>query len=115
MTTHQEIDQALAILDERGMPRHQAYPYMFRFLKSIGYAVRPPVFLPFRMLLIVFGVYFAIAWSALMIFLFDHSAAGTLVGGLVAGWFFGYQMANWFRRLRAKFDVPEWGDIQLKA
>ena len=74
--------------------------------------VRPPLFLPFGRLVLLFGATFALVWGGGMAFLGlavggVHPAAIT-GGAVLAGALFGLAMGFYYRRLGRKLRLNDW-------
>jgi hypothetical protein len=107
-----QLDRSLAMLSARGLARRHAAPLLFRLLWTCGVRVRPPHFLGFAQVAIVYGGWFTCAWGLLMWGLV-WSAQGldlpaVLVRATGAGAMFGLTMAWFYRRERREFKLPAW-------
>jgi hypothetical protein len=54
-----QLDRSLAMLSARGLSRHHTEPLLFRLLWKLGIRVRPPHFLGFAHIALVFGTWFS--------------------------------------------------------
>jgi hypothetical protein len=107
-----QLDRSLAVLSERGLSRRHAEPLLFRLLWTCGVRVRPPHFLGFAQIAVVYGTGFAGAWGVFMWVLvwsqqgLDLPGVALRSGG--AGAAFGLMMAWFYTRERREFALPAW-------
>jgi hypothetical protein len=79
-----QLDRSLAVLSQHGLSRNHAEPLLFRLLWKLGVRVRPPHFLGFASIALVFGTWFAGAWGVFMwTLVWSHQASAS------AAWRFG--------------------------
>jgi hypothetical protein len=110
-----QLDRSLAVLSERGLARHHAAPLLFRLLWKLGIHVRPPHFLGFAHIAVVYGTWFAGAWGVFM-WTLVWSQQGVGVAGValragIAGACFGVMMAWFYTRERREFALPAWESL----
>ncbi|WP_075792809.1 DUF6404 family protein [Massilia putida] len=107
-----QLDRSLAVLLARGLSRHHAEPLLFRMLWKLGINVRPPHFLGFASIAIVYGVWFACVWGGFMwTLVWSHQGigiAGVALRAVIAGACFGLLMAWLYARERREFALPAW-------
>jgi membrane associated rhomboid family serine protease len=110
-----QLDRSLAVLSERGLSRHHAEPLLFRLLWKLGINVRPPHFLGFASIAIVYGTWFACAWGVFMwLLVWSHQGvglAGVALRAAAAGACFGLLMAWFYARERREFALPAWESL----
>jgi hypothetical protein len=110
-----QLDRSLAVLSARGLSRQHAEPLLFRMLWKLGVRVRPPHFLGFAHIAIVYGVWFACAWGVFMWMLVwcqqGIGIAGVALRAIGAGACFGLLMAWFYARERREFALPAWESL----
>ncbi|MFL6634365.1 MAG: DUF6404 family protein [Massilia sp.] len=107
-----QLDRSLAMLSERGLSRRHTEPLLFRLLWACGVRVRPPHFLGFVHIALVYGAWFACAWGVSMWWMV-WSQQGLGIAGVAlrsggAGAAFGLTMAWFYTRERREFALPAW-------
>jgi hypothetical protein len=109
------LDRSLALLSTRGVARRHAAPLLFRLLWRLGLRVRPPHFLGFASIAIVYGGWFACVWGAFMWMLVwsqqGIGGAGVALRAGSAGACFGLVMAWFYVRERREFGLPAWESL----
>ncbi|WP_198116729.1 DUF6404 family protein [Massilia rhizosphaerae] len=107
-----QLDRSLAVLSQRGLSRNHAEPLLFRLLWKLGVNVRPPHFLGFASIALVYGGWFTGVWGVLMwMLVWSHQGvgiAGVALRALAAGACFGLLMAWFYTRERKEFALPAW-------
>jgi hypothetical protein len=107
-----QLDRSLAMLSARGLAHRHAAPLLFRLLWKLGIRVRPPHFLGFFHIVLVYGTWFTCAWGVFMWVLvwsqqgLDFRGVALRSGG--AGAAFGLMMAWFYTRERREFGLPAW-------
>ena len=107
-------ERALQVLAQTGMNKANYAPPLFRLLWRLRADCPPPHFLPFWQAAALAGVFFALAWAAL-IGLFGqilswprpHGLALPLIA-LLVGALFGLAMALYYAYGRRKHRLPQW-------
>jgi hypothetical protein len=107
-----QLDRSLAMLSARGLARRHAAPLLFRLLWKLGVRVRPPHFLGFAHIALVYGTWFACAWGLLMwLLVWSQQGSGIAAVALRAGGAgaaFGLMVAWFYTRERREFALPAW-------
>jgi len=107
-----QLHRSLAVLSQRGLPRHRYEPPLFRLLWKIGIQVPPPHYMGFAKVSVCFGAWFAVFWGSLMWLLMwsrqGRGLADDALAATVAGACFGLIMAWFYERDRRKFSLPAW-------
>jgi hypothetical protein len=107
--------EALRILGETGIWRSNYLPPATRTLWRLGFEVRPPHFISFGRTMLFLGIYFGLAWGAIMylssLIVLGRSVVPLPAFALVcagAGFFFGVSMATYYAYGRRKHRLPAW-------
>ena len=107
-----QLDRSLALLSARGLARRHAAPPLFRLLWKCGVRVRPPHFLGFAHIALVYGAWFTCAWGVFMwLLVWSHQGVdfpGVALRSAGAGAAFGLTMAWFYTRERREFALPAW-------
>jgi membrane associated rhomboid family serine protease len=107
-----QLDRSLAVLSARGLSRHHAEPLLFRMLWKLGVNVRPPHFLGFASVAVVYGIWFACVWGGFMWMLVwsqqGIGIAGVALRAAAAGACVGLLMAWLYARERRECALPAW-------
>jgi hypothetical protein len=107
-----QLNRSLAMLSERGLSRRHTQPLLFRLLWTCGVRVRPPHFLGFAHVALVYGTWFTCAWGVFMWALVwspqELGIAGVALRSGGAGAAFGLTMAWFYTRERREFALPAW-------
>jgi hypothetical protein len=107
-----QLDRSLTMLSARGLARHHAAPPLFRLLWKLGVRVRPPHFLGFGHIALVYGTWFTGVWGVLMwLLVWSHQGVdfpGVALRSGGAGAAFGLMMAWFYTRERKEFRLPAW-------
>jgi hypothetical protein len=109
------LERSLTMLADRGLPRRHFEPLLFRLLWKLGVNVRPPHFLGFAHIAIVFGTWFAGIWGAFMWCVvwsrMGKSVAAAALTTAAVGACFGFMVAWFYARERKEFALPAWETI----
>jgi membrane associated rhomboid family serine protease len=100
------------LLSGRGVARRHAAPLLFRLLWRLGLPVRPPHFLGFASVAVVYGTWFTVVWGVFMWTLVwsqqGRSIVDVALRAAAAGACFGLMIAWLYARERREFAVPAW-------
>lgn len=115
MTFEDQKEKSLAMLSQRGLTPSISAPLLFRLLWAIGIKLPPPHFMGFATLSVIWGVWFAVAWGAIMRMavwsrqdLTMLQAAGSAVA---VGALFGLSLGAVYARGRKKYGLPTWASF----
>lgn len=115
----QAVNQALEKLATTGIWRSNYAPPLYRLLWRAGLNVPPPHFAGFARNSLLNGVWFCLAWGALMWFGIWSSngvpPVRALFSSLLAGTIFGLTMAFYYRHGARKYQLPQWADYQART
>jgi membrane associated rhomboid family serine protease len=107
-----QLDRSLALLSSRGVSRRHAAPLLFRLLWRLGLRIRPPHFLGFTGVAVLYGTWFTSAWGVFMWMLvwseLGKSIVDVALRAAAAGACFGLMIAWLYARERREFAVPDW-------
>jgi hypothetical protein len=107
-----QLDRSLAMLSARGLARRHTEPLLFRLLWKLGVRVRPPHFLGFAPVAVVYGTGFACAWGVFMwVLVWSQQGLdfhGVALRSAGAGAAFGGVIAWLYARERREFALPAW-------
>jgi hypothetical protein len=110
-----QLDRSLALLSGRGVARRHAAPLLFRLLWRLGLRVRPPHFLGFASVAVVYGTSFTVVWGVFMWTLVwsqqGRSIVDVALRAVAAGACFGLMIAWLYARERREFAVPDWDAV----
>ncbi|MDO6729431.1 DUF6404 family protein [Marinovum sp. 2_MG-2023] len=117
MTTEYERrwTAAQAEMTSAGVWQSNATPPVILLLRRLGLRPRPPYYIGFWQLALVYGAFFSVFWGLLMWFL-DWSARGmsvpaALLSSLVAGTLFGLILSTLTHRSRKRHGLRNWNDL----
>ena len=107
-----KLSAALERLATTGIRRGNFSPPMHRLLWRLGVQIPPPHFASFTANFLLAGVWFGLAWGALMWFFRWESQSMPLANALgtaaLAGILFGLSMAFYYRYGARKNALPSW-------
>ena len=90
-------------------------PTTYRLQRLMGLRVKPPHYNSFLWNAVSLGLYFGLAWGALMWLLFwqrsDASVSAALLAALSAGLLFGLSMAAYYRWSARKHALSDWDEL----
>lgn len=109
------LQQALALLDTKGLRKSTYAPPLFRLLWRLGVKVPPPHMAGFAFNSLVMGGFFGVFWGlAMWLLLWGHQGMPLVivaVAALLAGALFGLAMAWYLRYWARKRAIPRWRDF----
>ena len=109
------LQQALALLDAKGMGKSSYAPPLFRLLWKLGARVPPPHMAGFAFNSLLMGGFFGVFWSLLMwLMLWNRQGmplASVAMAALLAGALFGLTMAWYLHYNARKRAIPRWRDF----
>ena len=109
------LQQALALLDSKGLGKSAYAPPLFRLLWKLGVKVPPPHMAGFAFNSLLMGGFFGVFWSLLMwLMLWGRQGMPLVIAAitaLVAGGLFGLTMGWYIRYSARKRAIPRWRDF----
>ena len=109
------LQQALALLDSKGLGKSAYAPPLFRLLWKLGVKVLPPHMAGFAFNSLLMGGFFGVFWSLLMwLMLWGRQGMPLVIAAitaLVAGGLFGLTMGWYIRYSARKRAIPRWRDF----
>ncbi len=109
------LQQALTLLEAKGVRKSTCAPPLFRLLWKLGVKVPPPHMAGFAFNSLLMGGFFGVFWSLLM-WLMLWSRQGMPLAivatvALLAGALFGLTMAWYLHYHARKYAIPRWRDF----
>jgi len=109
------LQQALSLLDAKGLGKSTYAPPLFRLLWKLGVKVPPPHMAGFALNSLLMGGFFGVFWSlAMWLMLWGRQGKPPVivaVAALLAGALFGLAMAWYLRYSARKRAIPRWQDF----
>lgn len=109
------LQQALTLLDSKGLGKSTYAPPLFRLLWRLGMQVPPPHMATFAFNSLLMGGFFGVFWGAVMwLLLWGRQGMPLAVGAgvaLLAGALFGLTMAWYLRHSAVRRAIPRWQDF----
>jgi hypothetical protein len=110
--THQEkVAQFERLLRDRGYWKSNAIPPACQLLWRLGFKTPPPYFLSFPIGMLSAGLPFGVLWGVFMwLFVWpdDMSLPSAVLSALLAGTFFGFLVAIFWRLQARSLSLPAW-------
>ncbi|NIF21472.1 DUF6404 family protein [Candidatus Pantoea multigeneris] len=106
-------NQAIALLNAAGVRNSE--PFLYRLLWRLGVHIPPPLFAPFALEVLLFGLFFALGWGMTMWWMdWQHRGILPLAAVLISlltGLLFGLAMAGMQWRTKKRKKLPTWKSL----
>lgn len=86
---------------------------VFKTMWKMGIEIRPPHFLPFPKLVLIFTFVFSMLFTILVFLRFRQEPLVALELGAVLGIVLGVIIASLYQHDKKKYNLPHWDDIRL--
>lgn len=108
----QRLERAIVEMHVNGVSKLNSRPMYFRILRTLGFKVRPPLYIEPVKLFILDSVYIAVVWAALMWIVQSRSAGSLSISilqmSVFAGLLFGGIMVALNLYQKQKYALTPW-------
>lgn len=111
MNFEKQKSKALEIAKIAGIREPKYNNPVFKTMWKIGIEIRPPHFLPFPKLVLIFSFVFSMLFTILMFLRFRQEPLVALELGALLGIILGLIIASLYQQDKKKFNLPDWEKI----
>jgi len=113
MNFEQQRTRALEIAKAAGIREPKYSNPVFKQMWKMGIEIRPPHYVSYPKLTVIFSLVFSFLFTILMFLRFRQEPIIALELGLAFGFVLGFIIASLYQQNRKKYNLPHWDDIRL--